>query len=100
MRRVWFEKCDCGTEHPHGYFHAEGMGRSPHPTFSLEAGEFVLSSLARKFGLSGAENRAVRAQLRAAGLAEKITDADRRVALEVQLEKALSDSSLRAGIPR
>jgi hypothetical protein len=89
MRRVWFEKCDCGTEHPHGYFHAEWKGKCPVPTFSREVGEEMLNALSRERNLSETEKEEVRGQLRAAGLAERMAEADRTALLQFQLEQVL-----------
>ena len=76
MKKVWFEKCDCGATAAHGYFHGEGMGKCPVPTYSLEAGEVMLKLLTDKFHLSCGETAQVRGQLRAAGLAEKVTSTE------------------------
>ena len=81
-KKVWFEKCDCGAHGggPHGYFHAIGKGKCPIPMFSMEAGESMLTAISTEIELSEAEKEKVRGQFRAAGLAEKLTDADSEMA--------------------
>jgi hypothetical protein len=95
-----FEKCNCGKTAggPHGYFYVEGRGKYPViPIFSKEAGEVALNSLADELGLSCAKKAEVRGQLRAAGLAEKVTEADLAVAELAELEAALKLALLFAG---
>jgi hypothetical protein len=70
---VWFEKCNCGASAAHGHFFADGRGKCPVATYSLETGETMLELLADEFGLSCLEKAKVRCQLLTAGLAEQVT---------------------------
>ena len=91
-KKVWFEKCNCSAaKGAHGYFHAEGNGKCPVPTFSMEAGEIILNGLAGEYGLSEADQEEVRDQMRAAELTEKSTGADREVSTLYLLDRLLTE---------
>jgi hypothetical protein len=74
-KKVWFEKCDCGGK-PHGYLHIEGLGEYPVPIFSVQNGTIGLDSVTGDINLSEGEKEEVRGQMRDAGLAEEVTEAD------------------------
>jgi hypothetical protein len=87
-KRVWFEKCNCSktSGSPHGYFCSEEGGKFPIPTFSIQAGNAFTKVYKDKWGgLSDEEREKLRGQMRAAGLAGELTDADLEV-IEVAVD--------------
>jgi hypothetical protein len=77
--KVRFEMCTCNSKKlgPHGYFYDSKAGKCPFPNASIESAEKNLTYLTEERGLTPEEVEAVRAQIKAAGLPEKMSDDER-----------------------
>lgn len=92
VSKVWFEPCHCEAEvsfGAHGYFHDSEKGVFAVPTLSMETADVVLNSLAEERNLTPDEVAAVRAQVKAAGLQEKMGSVEARIISDVTLEQML-----------
>jgi len=96
-REVRFEKCDCGTGGPHGYFSVTGKGTFPLPNLSVETAKIVLQRMAREYGLTPETVTAVEAQICAAGLPAEMGDRERTMVREAML--SLISGGLRGILP-
>jgi len=95
-KKVWFERCNCGAESgPHGYFFTQNEGRCPWPTMSNEAAEVMLPGLGQDYDLTADEVVALREEVEAAELPERMGNKEKAMLLEyaVHLEATQAEAT-------